>query len=180
MTGIQGHILLSDMANAVGQVAVLQRHLPATQVRIAAGLGRLSLTSLRVTTPDEAGARWLAGALRLDDDRESHHDAPVWSGRPVFPRGSEPSLPVLRVDLAVTSEPSEPTSTLHEIYDSLSFLHRVVVMEIPVVLVHLRVRDGEPAEVEIHTVDRRGAEALRLELAGLELPVQAVVLATTT
>jgi len=184
-----GHVPLSVMADAVGLVAAVADELAASEVLVEVvpdevprpddrGATAVWCTRLRISAPDEEAARDLARVLRLPlrpADGGGPVPYPAWSG--IYPL-SEVARRPLRVDLALTDQAPGPAITLREALAFVDLLAGVVLTNIPVVLIRLRARDtadGAGGEAEIHTADPHGAQTLRLELAGVQLPLRPVV-----
>lgn len=172
-----GSVALASMASAVGLVAAAGPGLEATDVVVEVALddgssrGGISVTSflrVQISAPDEEAARDLADVLQLEPADEGHG----WSG--TYPLTEVADRP-LCVDVALTAAAC-PRITLWEAFGFLDLLGGVLQTAVQVVRVHLHAHGS----AEIHTADPRGAQTLRLELAGIQFPLQPAVIAPPT
>jgi hypothetical protein len=174
-------ISLSGMADAVGLVAAAAPDLTAADILAevapdtssrpdAQGPTTRSCILIRIDTPDEISARDLASRLRLSPRPAG--DGPGWTG--IYPLSESAKRP-LCLDVVLSDETPTPLITMGEAFGFLDRLDFALQTDVDVVRIHLSAR----GVATIYTAGSRGAQTLRLELAGVQLPLQPAVVAPT-
>lgn len=175
-------LLLSDMAAAAGVIAAGEPTLAVAQVLLASTGTDAPVTSAWISVPERAAAASLAEALLLweCDSPEGEH---YWAGAPTTAQelvGPRIDLQAAGLWVEVVDEappgPLPPTITLEEVRDLVDFVAAAALTKTPAQAVHVRAAAGE---VEIHTADAALAQALAVELVGLDLQLRPIVRAQT-